>query len=558
MISLLLMDFKSAIITLRSHKKSHKPKRYKPMSEIKHIVYLMLENRSLDNLLGWLYDDIEPKVNIPFQDPPTYNGLKTSYFNLDKHGNKHFVHKGVNQNMHVPAHDPHEEFSHINNQVFGHTNNPTEKPDPSSMMGGFYKDFAEYNDDMDQIMMSYTPEELPVINGLARHFAVSDHYFCSVPSQTNCNRAFAASGNSLGETENNTLKAWVNNRKFSHELGTLSQPIGKQYNQKTMWNVLYDNGMDQPSDWMIYYSQGTFIEDSLGAEGYAYVRDLMHELQDEKFDAHFDTMETFFEKAKSGNLPSVSFLEPKWGLEEEIVGIDHVGINGTDYHPPGDVTDSEKFLKEIYDALTSNEDTWANILWIINFDEHGGTYDHVPPPWGATPPWSSDGTPKPEEFELDFQFDRFGVRVPFILVSPYIKESTVFRAEGKTPYDHTSVIATILNMMGIPKDKWGLGGRTANAPTFENIFMGNDLREEIPPISINTKGIRKPKITQTTPPNHIQLSIAESLISKAIRKKGLTRARVEALSLPSVKSASSMADLHNKLKLALHKIYEKI
>jgi len=405
-------------------------------------------------------------------------------------------------------------------------------------------------------MMSYTPEELPVINGLARSFAVSDHYFCSVPSQTNCNRAFAASGNSLGETENNTLKAWVNNRKFSHKLGTLSQPIGKQYNQKTMWNVLYENGKDLPSDWMIYYSQGTFIEDETGTEDYAYVRDLMHQLQDKKFDKHFDTMETFFSKAKAGTLPSVSFLEPKWGLEKEILGSD-IGINGTDYHPPGDVTDSEKFLKKIYDALTSNEETWSETLWIINFDEHGGTYDHVAPPWGATPPWSSDGTPKPEEFELDFQFDRFGVRVPLILVSPLVQESTVFRAEGDTPYDHTSVIATILNMMGIPKDKWGLGGRTANAPTFENVFTGNDLRKDIPPISINTKGISKPNIAETTPPNDIQLSMSESLLSKAIRKKGLSKEHVEGLSLPSIRKSTAISDLHIALTTSLNKIDAK-
>ena len=332
--------------------------------------------------------------------------------------------------------------------------------------------------------------------------------------------------------------------------------VGKQYNQKTMWNVLYENGKDLPSDWMIYYSQGTFIEDETGTEDYAYVRDLMHQLQDKKFDKHFDTMETFFSKAKAGTLPSVSFLEPKWGLEKEILGSD-IGINGTDYHPPGDVTDSEKFLKKIYDALTSNEETWSETLWIINFDEHGGTYDHVAPPWGATPPWSSDGTPKPEEFELDFQFDRFGVRVPLILVSPLVQESTVFRAEGDTPYDHTSVIATILNMMGIPKDKWGLGGRTANAPTFENVFTGNDLRKDIPPISINTKGISKPNIAETTPPNDIQLSMSESLLSKAIRKKGLSKEHVEGLSLPSIRKSTAISDLHIALTTSLNKIDAK-
>ncbi len=115
------------------------------MSEIKHIVYLMLENRSVDQLLGWLYDEQNPpKVNIPAQTPPTYDGLKqNTYFNLDKNGEKHYVVKGTGNNMNVPIHDPHEEYSHINNQVFGSETNPVSLQKPT--MGGFYQDFASYN-----------------------------------------------------------------------------------------------------------------------------------------------------------------------------------------------------------------------------------------------------------------------------------------------------------------------------------------------------------------------------------------------------------------------------
>lgn len=493
-----------------------------------------------------------PKSILPAQTTPTYDGLKqNTYFNLDKNGQKHYVVKGTENNMNVPIHDPHEEYSHINNQVFGSETNPVSLQEPT--MGGFYQDFASYHDHTEQIMQSYTPEELPVLNGLARHFAVSDRYFCSVPTQTNCNRAFAACGNSLGLNDKGQLEAWVNNRNFSYIPPHASQPEGRQFNQKTMWNVLSDNGKNQPSDWMFYYSQGSWLEDLLGLEGYCYTRDLMKQLQGKEFDQHFDKMDTFFTRAKAGTLPSVCFLEPEWGLKFPIGDHDY-GVNGADYHPPTNLAPGETFVKQIYEALTSNKAAWAQTLWIINFDEHGGTYDHVAPPWNATPPWASDGTPVPETSELGFQFDRFGVRVPFILVSPLVPESTVFRAEGDTPYDHTSVIATILNMMGIPKDKWGLGGRTANAPTFEKVFEGNPVRTDIPSIEVNANGKTSSGFESESPANDIHKRMAQSLLNRAIKQKGLSPETVQGLSLAPLKDAKTPTELSLMLKASLEKV----
>jgi len=523
------------------------------MKGIKHIVYLMLENRSLDQLLGWLYDEKNPpKVNVPEQTTPDYYGLKqNTFYNLDKDGKKHYVVKGTENNMNVPVHDPHEEYSHVNNQLFESETNPAHCK--KATMGGFYKDFASYNDCTEQIMQTYTPEELPVLNGLARNFAVSDRYFCSVPTQTNCNRAFAACGNSLGENDKGQLEAWVNNRDFSYIPPHAGQPVGRQFNQKTMWNVLSDNGKNQSSDWMIYYCQGTWWEDLLGLEGYCYTRDLMEQLHSKDLDQHFDKMDTFFSNAKAGTLPSVCFLEPEWGLEFPIDDKDY-GVNGSDYHPPTNLAPGEVFVKKVYDALTSNKEAWAQTLFIINFDEHGGTYDHVAPPCNATSPWASDGTPAPETSELGFKFDRFGVRVPLILVSPLVQESTVFRAEGDTPYDHTSVIATILTMMGIPKDKWNLGGRTANAPTFEKLFEGNPLRTDVPLIDVNVRGITSPVIESESPANDIHMRMAQSLLNRAIKQKGLDPDAVQRLSLASLQDAKTPSELSRMLKASLKKV----
>lgn len=523
------------------------------MKEFKHIVYLMLENRSFDHLLGWLYDENNPPCVNPKNEPTTYDGLKEqTYFNKDKGGNKHYVVKGTNHNMNVPIHDPHEKYCHINKQVFGKEANPNPNEPPT--MGGFYQDFASYHNHPKQIMKSYTPEELPVLNGLARNFAVSDRYFCSVPTQTNCNRAFAAGGNSLGLTKENVLKSWVNNRNFSFFPFHISQPKGKQFNQKTMWNVLSEHGLKKSSDWMHYHSHGALWDDFLGIEGYSYTRDLMEQLQDKSFDHHFGKIETFYKKAKEGKLPSVCFLEPEWGLEYPIFG-DDIGINGNDYHPPTNLHPGEKFLKKIYEHLTHNKEAWDQTLWIINFDEHGGTYDHVDPPWHAEVPWSGYGTPTPTSFEEGFHFNRFGVRVPLILVTPRALKSTVFRAEHQNlPYDHTSVIASILTMMGIPKEKWGLGARTHQAPTFDTIFDGNPIREKVPVIEVNSVGKDSADVAVNAPPNDIQMQMAHSLLRKAFHKKGLTNETIKKMNLTAFTEAKTLVELKKMLRAALKKV----
>ena len=117
---------------------------------------------------------------------------------------------------------------------------------------------------------------------------------------------------------------------------------------------------------------------------------------------------------------------------------------------------------------------WSKTLLIVTFDEHGGTYDHVPPPWTAIPP---DNVSE-NSGELGFKFNRFGVRVPTILISPFVRRGTVFRAEGEIPYDHTSIIKTVLRWQGItPDESLGLGRRMPKAPTFENV-LSSELRGE--------------------------------------------------------------------------------
>jgi phospholipase C len=144
----------------------------------------------------------------------------------------------------------------------------------------------------------------------------------------------------------------------------------------------------------------------------------------------------------------------------------------------------EDFLLRVWKAVSGGK-SWSSTLLIITFDEHGGCYDHVEPP-PAEPP---DAQSNPGE--QTFRFDRFGVRVPTVLVSPYIEAGTVFRSPTNVPYDHTSILATIRDWLQIPKEKMLKSARIERAPTFENILTCSAPRVDLPIIA-QTSAAGKP------------------------------------------------------------------
>jgi len=519
-------------------------------NRIKHIVYLMLENRSLDNVLGWLYENNQRPDQViapPGYDDPDYKGLfehVPTHFNLDSHGHKHWVVRGTQDDekpFWVPYQDPHEDYLHVNNQLFGSESNP--KPGTIPTMSGFYKDFDSGVSLYPwQIMQTYAPDQLKVLNDAARNFAVSDAYFSSVPTQTNCNRAFALTGNSIAPDPKNSrsLVGWVNNNMGSWDNW---YKINDIFNQRTMFNVIQEAGKTSAEDWMVFY-------DEEWEHGYCFTRDILSQLKDAQYDPHFDNMAAFFNRAKTGKLPSVCFLEPKWGYAYDAP----FGPQGTDYHPPMNVAPGEAFVASILNALQASPN-WNETLFILNFDEHGGTYDHVPPPCNASVPWGPGSpTPPPDRCEHNFGFDRFGVRVPLILVSPYIEAKTVFRA-GATPYDHTSVIATILTMMGIPKHSWQLGNRVQNAPTFHHILTRSEPRTDtwnFQPSAAAAKALADGS-KMDPPPNDLQLSIAIRVLrhhQNQARKANLAAPMQEGDIAPLV-NAKTVSELSKALKEAM-------
>ncbi|MCP4476187.1 MAG: hypothetical protein GY821_16830 [Gammaproteobacteria bacterium] len=262
--------------------------------KIEHIVILMLENRSFDNLVGWLYnDDYRVSHFLPSDSPNHYAGLAgANYTNptcFASSESKNIAIKQGAQNYCTPAPDPNEYFVHMNRQLFGDnidTSNPNWLPPTGAIaeMNGFLVDYAGQDPvNPQQIMETYTPEQLPVISSLARNFAISDNYHASCPTQTWPNRAFMYAGTSLGR---------VNNAPYT------------PFNVTTLFNVL----SQQEVSWRIY--RGAKVIPSL-------TRLMMFDLWPRHFNKHFSDIDHFLEDCHNGTLPALSFLEPTFLLDEK-------------------------------------------------------------------------------------------------------------------------------------------------------------------------------------------------------------------------------------------------
>lgn len=413
-------------------------------SKIKHVVYYMLESRSFDNVCGWLYEKDQSSINFIGSDKP-FEGANSQNFNLDgdKKAYQSKFHDGqlsdqwdLSDQKQDPFHDNSDGLQQMFfNKYPGYPGKVT--PD----MGGFV-----VNNSSDDVMLTLCPDQLPILNGLAANFAISDEWFCSVPGGTDINRSFAHTGSAM-----NRLDTW--------EGGTIYQNWNQYPHRQSLWKVLWNNGI---KDWKLY--------NAIEWTNHPFSYHLYLEGQVPSVDAnksqYLDSVDNFLAQAKVGTLPSFSFLEPVW--------IAPVGTSS--YHPgPGaSMVPAEVTLNTIYEAIKSGPH-WEDTLLVVTFSKNGGIYDHVIPPYAAKP-W-------PNDWVDGFEFDLLGPRVPAIMVSPWIKKNTVIRSGGEIPFDSTSFAATLLNWYGIPKSRWGMGDRMDQAPTFEGVFQEAEVRTDRPSFS---------------------------------------------------------------------------
>ena len=416
------------------------------LTNVEHVVVLMLENRSLDNLLGYLYSS----ANLPKVTPgnPPFDGLAFGgpYSNPDNNGNA--VNAGSPtsnwppaQNPHVvPYPDPGEPFDDVTQQV------------GNGAMNGFVQNYLSQKGvstaNANQIMQSYSSQQLTVLSTLASSFAVCDAWFCSMPTQTWPNRAFVHAASSQGNVVNAPYLPYTIDTVYN-VFDSLGIP----------WNIFHDT---------LYTPSLTQLQ--------------FFKLWDSPNVFRFGEFQTRCNRPANAppdeKLPKYSFIEPRFMAEREILDpfkIEH----SEDYHPPNNVIHGEAFLTRVYDTIRTCPYR-DRILFIITFDEHGGTYDHVNPPSNAQPP-----NPDPVA-KNGFHYDRFGVRVPAIVISDYVQAGTVFRSTTGTPYDHTSILATLRDWLGIGGNPFFANNpRIAAAPTLDNLLQNAPVNTTWPEVVPN-------------------------------------------------------------------------
>ena len=368
---------------------------------IEHVFVLMLENRSFDHMLGFSgiagldgltgneTNTTSPGVSVPVGSPAAYA------LDIDpKHGFVNVVEQLCGLGV---AHPAGGSYPAINNSGFA-----------SSCVGAY----GPPPDGAVPTMRAYSPDQLPVLDTLAREFAVCDRWFSSMPGPTWPNRFFAHAASSAGLDDSpSPLRS------------ATAVFAGYHFANGTVFDLLERQGRS----WCVV--EGGALPVSLAMEG----------MVGHAINGRFITFDEFREQLRAGlHTQTYTFIEPHYG---------HILLDGSNFkcgssqHPLDDVTRGERLIKDVYEAIRAST-YWDKSLLLILYDEHGGFYDHVAPPSAVVP---GDSWSEPSNNTHSFTFGQLGVRIPAVVVSPYVQRGVV----DHTVYDHTSVIATVASLYGL-------------------------------------------------------------------------------------------------------------
>ncbi len=429
-------------------------KRKKALPKIEHVFVLMLENRSYDHLFG--FSNISGHDSITGE-PKIANGVDVMiHSNIDPNtGNPVFVKTPADYSLRDIDKDPGHSFSRTLTQLCGidaQYPDPTTGEYPDINNSGFIQTYSSMGSTSPgRIMDCFSKVQLPVLNKLAEEFAICDNWFSSLPGPTSCNRFFLLAGTSGGLVANPKPDYLSIEDIISGVFGGFKFENGH----------IFDELDSKCIDWAIF--AGDKFPNCI----------LMDGMIGEQIDiasGRINDMDTF--EARVNN-PAFKekfiFIEPKYDGGSEWDPRTHDYICGNSMHPLDDVTRGEKLVKQVYETIR-NSPLWEKSALIIVFDEHGGFYDHVKPP-KAVPPgdlvtFSDDG--------VNFKFNQLGVRVPAIVVSPFIKKGVI----DSVIYDHTSVLATLERLFGLDN----LTERDKNANDFLHLFSLTEARADTPQI----------------------------------------------------------------------------
>ncbi|KAJ3300981.1 hypothetical protein HDU76_005929 [Blyttiomyces sp. JEL0837] len=408
-------------------------------------VVLALENNSFDRILGyWAHK----KQNV--------NGTPQNATQFCPQNGQTLT---VDPNLPLQAlAGPEHGIDFVTTQIYGPGVSTMDAKNHVPNMSGFCAAYPESSDStvLHQVIDGFAPEQVPVYTTLADEYAVFDSWFAGVPGPTIPNRLFLMSASSHNDTEVQT-----------------SNPISgdlKGYPGKSIFRNLDESSISWTNYWMEVPTP-------------IIMRDTRHFRNINRF----KTFNKFYDDPKAGQLAQFVWLDPNYANGNTVWKIFGEPNDGS---PGSDFARAEALLKSIYEALVASPQ-WKHTLFIVTFDEHGGAYDHVPPP--------TTGIPSPEpiaENSKIFKFDRLGVRVPTLLISPWIQKGTVISKPNfpspNAHFEHSSLSATIKNIFNLPDF---LTKRDAVAATFDDFTrILHEPRQDCLKVLLENKPFANPNV----------------------------------------------------------------
>lgn len=377
-----------------------------PNIPIEHVVVVMMENHSFDNYLGML-----PKHGRPAADG----------FRFDGAGNPTAVNSTASGHQvrafHMPTYcqeesEPRQDWNGTKIEVNG------------GRMDGFVQASG------DVAMGYWDADDIPFYYSLASTFPLANRWFASAPCQTYPNRRFLQAATAYGLISTTT-----------------PGPNDPPPPNGTIFDRLNAYGLS----WTNYFTdlpQTAIIPATVKGNP-----------------THYATIAQFYADCASGSLPAFSLVDPDFGIADvaggEVPGQPvptMVRAQGQDEENPQNIRYGEQFVAQVVNAVMSSP-AWPKTMLLWVYDEHGGYYDHVPPPRAIAP---DSIKPQLNPGDLPGGYDSYGLRVPAVVVSPWARKNHV----SNVVYDHTSVLAFVERKWNLP----ALTFRDANAAPMLDFF----------------------------------------------------------------------------------------
>jgi len=396
------------------------------LTQIRTIAILMLENRSFDHLFSHLslaghpVDGLKGTINA---DGRVMNDAYANGFE----GRAYYPFRMADGKL--PADPPHGR-DEVQTQFA--VNPVTGRLTMRGFVKAYYTPGMPNRTQTPEVMGFLAAEDAPISSFLAREYGVCDRWFAPIPANTHPNRMFALSGYTKidriakipiipGQT---TMLDWLSARNVR-------------------WRV-YRNGLS------FFMLMPQYLDNVALGDGFRSVSHLEEDILNEP-DATY---------------PEVMLIEPAYF--DSPVDLEDAP---NDNHPPLPLAPGEAYLKRIYDALTANPQRWASTLFIVTYDEHGGFYDHVPPPL----------VPAPVPVGASYQqpFKSTGVRVPAMAISPFVPRGSVC----SQTLDHTSILQLLAERFDAGGGGYSPEGNARRSAGIQSasVVLGDQARPDVPP-----------------------------------------------------------------------------